>query len=81
MSIPPNSPKLLLAFRDKTGCKQYAFASEDALEMFFSKKCYRGEVVKVHEYAEGLFVRRWTFDAGVVLLPGVPRENGEHYGF
>jgi len=55
---------VIIAFRIKTGCRQYVFPTLDRLEMFFAKKCYRGEIIMVQEYQASRLFGQWAFTAG-----------------
>ena len=43
---------MIIAFRKKTGCRQYIFDNVSAMCRFFSKPCYENEVVKAIVYSE-----------------------------
>lgn len=44
-------PKIL-AFRRKTGCRQYNFTNLEKCFKYFRKKCYYGEMLLIMEFDE-----------------------------
>ena len=43
---------MLLAYRRKTGCKQYVFDNYPDLVKFFCKDCYKDEDIRITEYSD-----------------------------
>lgn len=41
---------MVLAYRKKTGCKQYVFDDVEKMILYFSKKAYLGETIHYHDY-------------------------------
>lgn len=49
-TLPPGQTEMILAYRQKTGCKQYVFADLPEAFNYFRKKCYFNEMLKFYEY-------------------------------
>lgn len=43
---------MILAFRSKTGCKQYIFKNLQETFKYFQKKCYWMEQIHIIEYSD-----------------------------
>lgn len=43
---------MILAYRKKTGCKQYVFQDAEEMVNYFSKKAYLGETIHYHDYTD-----------------------------
>lgn len=59
---------MILAYRKKTGCKQYIFANKKAAFKYFQKKCYQMESITLVEYSDSTnlevsnltYLNNWT---------------------
>jgi len=47
---------LVLAYRQKTGCKQYHFDTYNEMRKYFDKKCYKGETIYYIEFDDSLHI-------------------------
>jgi len=43
---------MILAYRKKTGCKQYVFQTYEEMVKYFSKTVYLGETIYYYDYTE-----------------------------
>lgn len=43
---------MIIAYRKKTGCRQYVFDNVSAMCRFFSKPCYENEIIKAVVYSD-----------------------------
>jgi hypothetical protein len=53
---------VVIAYRQKTGCKQYVFESIEEALMYFDKKCYSGETIMVITFKESKEFRRFIYE-------------------
>ena len=60
---------MILAYRKKTGCKQYVFESYRDLVKFFLRDCYAHEILIIEEFDEdGAYLRKFKTSTDDFIL-------------